>query len=297
MKTHFITIAKLLAGLALASGINSAQAVAVITLPTTGLDIPPQVYDQALVYSASLLSQQQARGLMPQNFTNFEFSTGTGTIPVIAYTGSNGISNPSPFASPMLAPNGNQATGFTGTWGLDAKGTIGALRTLLTIGGVNYEPLFVFDHNDGAAIGLIGSVSVYRGNTKIVGFNIDNNGNPVISCPKVDIGPTVTPTADGCNIQASTFNNVTYSWDTKGSGKPDYFGVFPTFDLYSSDFLATDSIVINMTLSGLTGGFEELGIAAYQFGSTSVPEPESIALFGLGLIGLAASRRRLSRKS
>lgn len=57
------------------------------------------------------------------------------------------------------------------------------------------------------------------------------------------------------------------------------------------DNIANPSVVVN---SGNPGSVD-LGIFAYIEGSNSVPEPESIALIGLGLAGLLAARRRKAR--
>jgi len=132
---------------------KGALAVAVVTLPDPGAfiqGIPTnQVYDQGLVYSAKLLDQMQSNGQIPASYGNYQFSTGTGNIPVLVYTGANGATNDTPFQNPLSACGGGNCTNFDGTWGLGAStgqfaGTVGAMRSALD--GSNM--MFYFDHNE-----------------------------------------------------------------------------------------------------------------------------------------------------
>lgn len=306
MKSTKRAIVQGLLGLLMSVGMqHSANAVAVVTLPTTALDgLGPQIYDQALTYSAALLAQQQSYGYMPGNTSNFQFATGSGTLGVIIYT-SNAVANPAGFAAPMDALNNGP---FDGTWGEQNGGTVGLLRNLLNIGGVNYQPLFVFDHNENARspnLQISGYASIMRGAQTVATFSLDTmlNGtydeaSRVLSCGSVEIGPNTVTSADGCDLQFPSTH--TYSWSTNGSGKPDYFAVVPTFDLYSASFLNTDSLVVHMSIRGNDSGFEELSIAGYRFAAppSEVPEPATLILFGSGLLGLVAfsRRRHLSAK-
>ena len=303
-KSIRLTWAASLLALGLCGGVHAGPTV---ILPTSTVDgLGPQQFDQGLVYSSALLAQQQAAGLLPGNNSVFDFAVGSGTLDVIVYS-NNGVANPSAFADPM---NAGGSGGFDGTWGMGKAGSVGAVRNLLTMGGINYQPMFVFDHNENRQnpnLQVSGRVAVYRGNTQLASFAFDttNNGSydiddRVTSCGSPYIGPAAPTPYDDCNIPAATPSGTTYHWTTNGSGKPDYFAIFPAFDLFKVDFLDSDSLVVQMSLRDMDPGFDELAIAGYRLDSrvTNVPEPGGLALVGLALfIVTCVSRRRRGNKT
>ena len=290
---------KLLLGLISTLAVTSAFAVPLIVLPSGPVDgVGAQTYHDTLVWSVDTLATQQAAGLLGNNTSDFSFSTGSGGLGVIVYS-KNGVQNDAPWAAPLEGVN-NTST-FTGSW---AGGTVGMLRTFLTVGSTQWQPLFIFDHNEppnAQTTNLLikGSVQINRGNANIATYFFDDNGNFVLSCGSPYVGPAAPTPYGPCSIPLPTPSGTTYHWTTNGSGAADYLGVMNGFNLYSGTFLDTDSFVVNMALQDQDGGFEELSIGGYQFAapSTNIPEPGSLALFAGSLLMLGAvARRRAAKK-
>jgi len=86
------------------------------------------------------------------------------------------------------------------------------------------------------------------------------------------------PTATSCDSLLA--NN--------GNGFSD--ALIKTFDL--SGFSSTDSAVFTVTFTNATDGREEFFLISTN--TPSVPEPGTLALVGLGLVGLSFARRRKS---
>jgi hypothetical protein len=283
-------------------------AVQVVTLPDPGSliqGIPTSfLFDQGWSYSAKLLDQMQTAGQIPASYGDYQFTVGTGTIPVLVYTGSNGATNPSPFEQPLDACGSGNCTGFQGTWNLgsqvnDYEGTVGALRNMLSGAGL----MLYFDHNEQEGANAIpnlratGQLSVYDGLTLVKSWAFDSNPNGiydstawVTSCSEFNVGATA-PDNLPCDIYIPTATATYQMKQNSGSGKPDYFLIPDGFDLYDPTFLDRYKFVIDINLTDLNPGFDELGIAGFRF-ARQVDEPTPLALMGIAFLGLAAQLRR-----
>lgn len=286
------------AGVALPASATSID----LTLPpigTTigGVPVTEQFHDFQS-YDANLLAAWQKAGLLGGNTSKFLFSTGTGTIAIIPYTGANGATNPAPFAAPLQAPSGNQAgcatpgIDFCGTWEtLQNTGTVGALKTFLQTNFTNAStiPVFYFDNNQNVNKDLqaFGFVQILDPSGNIKGtFCFDTGTGGTCNSDTahaVDVPGKITVPIQG---QQVTIDN------NNGSGKPDFFEVAPGLDL--ANFDPNDIIEININLIDLSGGFEELGIVGARF-ATVVPEPASGLALGTSLLALAWLARRRKR--
>jgi hypothetical protein len=290
---------------------STAGAGLLLPDPTSFYDGLPVVerLDQAIIYSAKFLDQLQTAGKLPAPFSTveYQFATGTGTIPIIVYTGAGGAANPSPFENPLDACGGNPCTTFDGTWGLGGSagqfaGTVGALKAELG----SSIPVFFFDHNEGGGganavpnLRASGRVAIYNGLTLVKEWAIDAIDNGVFdpsafvtSCDEFTIGGG-GPGSPPCDFGGTSTSGTEYAVDQNtGSGKPDFFLLADGLNL--DDYDPSFKIVVEMHLRDLNGGFEELGLVGGEF-LRQVPEPSALASLGAGLLAIGGIMRRRRR--
>jgi hypothetical protein len=311
------------------SGLGTASAE-LIPLPAPGSTadgIPLSLqFDQGIVYSAKLLDALQSAGQLPAPFNtvDYQFTVGTGTIPVLVYTGAGGASNDSPFQDPLQACGGGNCTQFDGTWGIntgnasDFVGTVGALKTAI---GSNV-PVIYFDHNEQEGANAVpnlkaaGRLAIYSSTNVLkaqfffdgindaarnvdettgADLNLGDGIDPyVTSCSDLLIGQNA-PNSPPCSLFFDTLTDDTYDVShNSGSGKPDYFLLAAGLNL--DNFEDSDKVVIEMHLRNLDPGFDELGIGGLQVEITQVPEPTTIASLGFGLLALGGVALRSRRR-
>ncbi|MGE5279201.1 MAG: PEP-CTERM sorting domain-containing protein [Deltaproteobacteria bacterium] len=281
-----------IAGLVFA-GIGVLPALAVVELPDPGTVLPDgstiaTLHDDFYAYSAKLNTLL--------GYPGFNVPTGTGGLDILVYTGANGQDNDPVnggfvFPDPMQDPGGSVTT-FSGVWGTqdpdhDPILVDDVLGYLHTFGPDINIPVFDFDMNQTGAnpdLDILGRVYILdpsNGNSTVAEWDFDDILNNTFDADAWVTATGVIDLGGGLSVDHN-----------KGSGKLDYIGIAPTMDL--SLYSGKDyTFYADFRMRGLNDGFEELYLSgAFAPQHTLVPEPATMALFGLGLAGVIARKRR-----
>ena len=298
----------------------AGQAPAYTILPDPvlydGIPVASQ-HDDFWSYSAKLCDALQDKGYLSNDLGNFQFTTGTGGLDVLLYTGAGGQTNQGVgpggiynFEDPVDSPAGN-VTSFAGWWGQKDQnndGTVEDVKGPVTVGQVldylqafNPEyttPVFYMDLNQQgkeASLDFVGRVYLTDGT-----YDEDNNLNiyhewAFDSTQQPEDGtfdPLSWVLAQG-EVTLWGDSGTKYKVDhNKGSGKPDFIAYAPTMDLnlYALELW----FVTEFHFQGLDDGFEEIFLSgiATPGSPPPIPEPATMLLLGTGLIGLAGLGRK-----
>lgn len=188
-----------------------------------------------------------------------------------------------------LTPKGDNQ--YKGEWPVGTTVTVGQLKAFLGVG--SNTPVFTFDLNE-LAPGL--DLSGYLKITTASGsktfafdntFNHSYDENSLVHALRTQTvtwwDPVVCAANPGQLCSVEVDNDV-------GSGKPDYFTYAMGLNL--GDYQDTDTLYFYMYMSDISGGGEELALTNAVIPGLLVPEPGTLALLGLGILGLGMASRR-----
>jgi hypothetical protein len=289
--------------LSLVMSLGAGSAVAdVLPDPTTvvgGVPVAVQ-YDDAYSYSTRVLDYLYPTG-------GWDTSAGTGLLDILVTTRSSGQTNPAGFPDPITNPNTDPINDSWGT--ADTSGDL-LVKTLYNYLLTNFNttiPTFTFDQNETGGnpdLFVTAKVEIIDPTTGVLyTWSMDlcfqagdgsYDANCLVTAPGTIIIPDVMNTCVGDTCTFS--NNV-------GSGAFDYIVLVPTMDL--TPWVDDDNLFkVTWSFNGVDDGGEEITITGrFSPGSICetdptapgcqvIPEPDSLALFGLALIGFFAVRRR-----